>query len=169
LFFSHLFPEAEILAIEPASDNISVARMNVASFPNIRLLEAAVHSEDCDITLDTSEVETRGEWAYTTRPKSKADRDSVVVKGVSLNSLCAEGAGERLLLVKIDIEGAESELFSGPLLWMNSTPLIIIELHDWALPGKGTSASFFRALEGRRFEILQQGENLFLFFAMPPV
>ncbi len=32
------------------------------------------------------------------------------------------------------------------------------------LPGQGVSRNFFKALEGRSFELLQNGENLFVFF-----
>ena len=41
--------------------------------------------------------------------------------------------------------------------------LIIIEPHDWMLPGEGSSASFQKALAKYDWELLIKGENLFYF------
>ena len=43
---------------------------------------------------------------------------------------------EQFELIKIDIEGGESELFEKNIEWIEKFPLIIIELHDWMLPLK---------------------------------
>jgi FkbM family methyltransferase len=160
VFFSQVFPEAEIVAVEPAADNVSIAQKNVAARLSIRVVEAAVHSSVTKLALNTSSAE---EWAYTTGPAATEGAPAVLVRTVTIDSLCEETSHQKILVVKIDIEGAESELFSGDTSWMERTVLIIIELHDWLFPGKQTSVSFFKALEGRRFEILQRDENLFIF------
>jgi hypothetical protein len=68
-----------------------------------------------------------------------------------------------LILVKIDIEGAESEVFEAPAAWLASTTMLIIELHDWLLPGQGTSKNFLRRIVEHNFDVVLQGENLILF------
>jgi hypothetical protein len=68
-----------------------------------------------------------------------------------------------LLLVKIDIEGAESAVFAEPSEWLTSTAVLIIELHDWLFPWKGTSRNFFKRLGERNFDVVIRGENLLLF------
>jgi hypothetical protein len=56
--------------------------------------------------------------------------------------------------LKIDIEGAELELFSsGTDRWLDLVDNIVIELH-----GKKCSEAFFKAIDGRGFDISSCGE-----------
>jgi Methyltransferase FkbM domain len=47
----------------------------------------------------------------------------------------AELAIEFVDLLKIDIEGAEVEVFADPILWIDRVGIIAIELHDWLRQG----------------------------------
>ena len=72
-----------------------------------------------------------------------------------LDLLLAEISRARLLLIKLDIEGAEKEIFdAGDLDWMNITHAIMIELHDRFRPG--CEAAFLNAARRFGFEITQQ-------------
>jgi len=62
---------------------------------------------------------------------------------------------EKTDLLKLDIEGAEREIFdAGDLDWMNRTHTIMIELHDRFCPG--CEAAFLNAARRFGFEITQQ-------------
>jgi hypothetical protein len=63
-------------------------------------------------------------------------------------------------LLKVDIEGAEKSLFTGPAAVLDQFPIIIMEPHDWMLPGLQTSVEFFRfhAAAGREFSM--KNENV---------
>ncbi len=65
-----------------------------------------------------------------------------------------------LFLVKIDIEGFEADLFEDNIAWLDQVRVVIIEPHDWMLPGAGTSRNFQRAMLERDFEMVISGENL---------
>lgn len=61
-------------------------------------------------------------------------------------------------LLKLDIEGAELELFAEDYQhWLSNTQILMIELHDWFR--KGCSKSFFSALLHYDFSITPKGEN----------
>ena len=47
------------------------------------------------------------------------------------------------------------------MAWMNRTPIIIIELHDWMLPGEGTSLPFLKQVAQLDREFIYIGENVF--------
>jgi FkbM family methyltransferase len=158
VFLSTIFPKAHIVAVEPAPNNVSVARLNVAG-RSVKLIEAAVHSHVTTLRLRVNS----GEWAYTTTPSFVDNGKLSEVNATTIGSLSGEEGEGSLLLIKIDIEGAESALFSGDLAWMDKASLIIIELHDWLYPCKRTSHTFFKALEKRDFEVIQRGEHLFVF------
>jgi len=72
----------------------------------------------------------------------------------------AKVAGGIPFIAKIDIEGFESDLFSANVEWLNDVSMVIIEPHDWMLPGKKTSRSFQAAMGRHDFEIFISGENL---------
>ena len=64
-------------------------------------------------------------------------------------------------LLKIDIEGAEEELFSQNTDRLAAFPLIIIELHDWMLPGRASSRPFLRWHAEQDRDFVLAGENVF--------
>ena len=64
-------------------------------------------------------------------------------------------------ICKIDIEGAEQELFSANTQWVERFPIVIIELHDWLFPARGSSANFLRAIAGMKRDFILSGENIF--------
>jgi len=56
-------------------------------------------------------------------------------------------------MLKVDIEGAEDGLFTGDTTLNGLFPLIVIEPHDWLLPGQLTLNKFleFHIAAGRDF------------------
>ena len=72
------------------------------------------------------------------------------------------GPNRALLLVKVDIEGFEAELFEENTQWISETFAIFVEPHDWLFPGRKTSQSMQESLFGIGFELLVQHENIML-------
>ena len=64
-------------------------------------------------------------------------------------------------IAKIDIEGAETELFSQSTVWIDHFPLVIVELHDWMMPGQARSRAFLQAISSRDRDFVQIRENSF--------
>ena len=59
------------------------------------------------------------------------------------------------LIIKIDIEGFEDELFKKNTEWLDKFKIIIIELHDWMKPYNKKSYNFQRSmLKSRNLKIL---------------
>jgi hypothetical protein len=59
----------------------------------------------------------------------------------------------------VDIEGFDDDLFSAvDLSWIDRTVCLLVEPHDWLLPG--SSQSLQRAMALRNFDLLISGENL---------
>lgn len=151
VWFANRFPEAVLLAVEPDPRNAEIARMNTEHRPNVRVVEAAIGSTPGSVTLEV--VSDKG-WGTRT---TLAEAGTPVMPVSDLIDLVERG---KLLIAKIDIEGFESELFCQNTEWVDEAAAIIIEPHDWMLPGGGTSQAFQRALMGRQREILVSGENL---------
>ncbi len=159
LFFARALPKATIVGIEPARDNVELARKNTSRFDRIEIIEAAVHDKAGRMALKDPRAE---KWAYQYAETDKDDPATIAT--ITLDDVMAKHAATSNLIVKIDIEGGEYDLFRSNLGWLDRTDLLIIETHDWLIPGKATSSTMFQALAGRKFEILQSQENLFFFF-----
>jgi hypothetical protein len=71
--------------------------------------------------------------------------------------------GYNLFAVKIGIEGSEAKVFNENTQWLDETPLLIVELHDWMLPGDRSSSPFLREIIKRDFDTFTKGENIFVF------
>jgi FkbM family methyltransferase len=155
-WFGALFPEALIIAVEPAPDNVAILRMNCAR-ENVVIVEGGVGSEDGTMYLTDP---GRGESAYRVEA-----RGEFPVPVYAMDTLLArtEAAAAFPLICKIDIEGGEASLFARNTAWVDRFPLIAIELHDWLLPFKASSTHFLTTIAAVGAELTVRGENLFCF------
>lgn len=162
LFFACNYENSLVFAIEPDKSNWDLLSANTAGL-NCVAFHGAVGGKDGELLLVDP---GRSDWGFmTTRARTPSATGIGKVPCLSPNSILKHpGVGNaRPLIFKIDIEGGEDDLFDGDTDWMNEFPLLIIELHDWMLPFAGSSRNFIRALARHDFDVLQRGENMFLF------
>jgi FkbM family methyltransferase len=153
IWFARLFPRARILAVEPDAANAEVCRLNTRSLPNVNVIEAAIGSESGWVSLSNP---TNQAWAVQTT-RSNEGRVAVCTIPELVHDMQNPA---KILVIKIDIEGFEDDLFANNTEWIDEVEVIIIEPHDWMLPGKGKSLNFQKIIAKRNFEILISGENL---------
>jgi FkbM family methyltransferase len=151
VWFAKLFPLATLVAVEPDPGNASMCRANTGQFSNIRVEEAAIGSEPGQASISNP---TDDAWSLQTE-RGNGDIPIRTVSEIVSSVLSGE-----LFLVKVDIEGFESDLFSSNLEWLAEPKVVLVEPHDWMLPGRGSSLSFQKAMAAHDFEVLISGENL---------
>lgn len=69
-------------------------------------------------------------------------------------------AGCKPFILKIDIEGAESELFQDVEQWLGDWPVVMVEIHDWMLPGSASSANVLKAFAEHGRDVIIRGSTL---------
>lgn len=153
IWFAKRYPKAQIVAIEPDPGNLNMCRPNVAPFANIRLVEGAIGAEAGAVEL--ASPTGQGYAVRTERTESGSTRIYTIAE---LRALA--GPNAKLLLVKVDIEGFEADLFSTSTEWLDDTAALIVEPHDWMLPGKHSSGPLQKAMFNRDFEMLVHRESL---------
>lgn len=153
-YFSQVYPEARIVAIEPDEDNVIQMRKHCDA-DRVSIRQAAVASSEMKGKLVDPGL---GNSGYRVTEDQEGS-----LQMLSISSILEETRRANLspFLIKIDIEGAESELFSRNVDWINEFPLVIIELHDWLLPGKASSQSFLREISRLDRDFVFSGENVF--------
>ena len=150
LWYRQRYPRATVIAVEPEPGNAAMLRRNVQGRDRIIVMEAAIGPEAGFATVIN---EGQGWAARTERAESGTSM-------VTVDDACAQVEGGELFIAKIDIEGFEKDLFSSNLGWIDRAAMVIIEPHDWMLPGQQSSATFQRAMGSRDFELFISGENL---------
>jgi FkbM family methyltransferase len=137
VFYATKYPQARILAVEPESSNYKVLLDNISPYPNITAMQAALWHENSEIPMfdpGTGNTTFRV-WKNKT---SGTEAPSQTVRALTMDGLLLELGSERVDLLKVDIEGAEKEVFgSGATAWTERVGLIAIEIHDWLREGCG--------------------------------
>jgi FkbM family methyltransferase len=148
------FPKAQIIGIEPDKANFALLRQNTQGL-NVVLHEAAIGSIEGSASLhDPGE----GEWGYRTARNDAGNLPIISMNGLLESGVAGNGAP---FIAKIDIEGAEADLFAANTDWVQKFDLLIIELHDWLLHGHGTSRNFLKCIANLDRDFLHIGENIF--------
>lgn len=156
IFFNLKFPEAKIVAIEMEEGNFSILEKNTLKNENVYLENAAVWSN----ALEHLVVEDGNkEWGYMVSTEEKG-RASKHIKAITINDIVKKYSIQTIDILKIDIEGAEKEIFKKGVYedWLKITKVLIIELHDRLNPG--SSMQFFEAITKYNFRLEISGENL---------
>lgn len=156
-YFLSRFPECSIIAVEPDQGNCEVLRRNLAPFgTRARTIQSAVWSRPTRLKIIEDRYRDGREW---TRQVSETDTTGEgTLQAVDVGGLLAGSGFPRIALLKMDIEGAEVNVFSsGYESWLDSVDNIAIELHSDTHFGDAESA-FANAISGRGFEVSRSGE-----------
>jgi FkbM family methyltransferase len=150
IWFAKEFPLATIFAVEPEPGNFAILRRNSAQYPNIKPIHAAISDRETKVYLQNS-----GDAPDAWQTK---ESESGNVETVTILDLLSESANSCAFIVKIDIEGSEVKLFRSNINWVEQTPLVVFEEHDWLFNWGGTGHAIFSVLTQHPRDYLRQGE-----------
>jgi FkbM family methyltransferase len=151
LWFKAQYPKATVISIEPDTENFAVLKENVIADNTTLLVHGAVGSRPGSVSL----IQASKGWAVQTR-RTQVQGINIITIDDAI-SLVPNGVP---LIVKVDIEGFESDLFCDNLAWLDAAFAVFIEPHDWMDPRKTTSRAFQRAFGERDFNVYIRGEKL---------
>jgi len=151
IFFRDQYPDAIVMAVEPDREAFEALASNCAGLERIMPVYGALWSHDGEVALVNSDAPS---WA-------RAVSDGQGVPAITLNSLLARLPKARLLMLKMDIEGAELEATRDVRI-LKDVPCVIVEPHDFLFPGRGCLSHVYSSLTmgGRSIDSLVNGENL---------
>lgn len=157
VFLAQKFPDARIIAIEPDPGNFRLLKKNCDPYPNIHCVEAALWGSECEVEVVD---EGRGEWGYTTRPiPNDINTNRSKSLTITVPRLLELFQINTIDFFKMDIEGAERDVFSSHTDWVKAVQIMAIELHERFAPG--SNRAFYNATNG--FSIEQQnGDTVWL-------
>ncbi len=146
LMFHRTFPSARIIAIEPNRENFQLLSKNVSHYKNITCINAALWSSDGHLCISNDSISST--WGFITSPIDEAaGGNQELVNARSLPSIMHEFGVEKIDLLKVDIEGAERQIFGeGIGEWLPKVRSVVVEVHERMYPGCAEIVS--NALQG---------------------
>jgi FkbM family methyltransferase len=160
IYFANKYPDAKIIAIEPEHSNFEILKENVSPFSNIIPIQAALWNKNEEINLVDPGF---GKWGFMTEMKnsleSLPDHTSHPVAAMTIDQIMKDFKLEKIDILKIDIEGAEKEVFDDTSAWIDKVNSLIVELHEHLK--SGCNRNFYCGSNGFDHE-WHQGENVYL-------
>jgi len=142
LYFQRCFPGAQIISIEPVTDNFNLLKLNTCGYNNIICYQNGLWDKKSNLKITNT---TEGDWAFMVE---ETDEEGDIC-AISINDILKASPTERIDVLKMDIEGSEKEVFESSTEWIEKTTRIIVEVHD--NKREGASKSVLSALPGCAF------------------
>jgi FkbM family methyltransferase len=154
--FAELYPNADIVAIEPDEANFEILKQNIALYPRVSGLQCGLWPRNAQLVIENPEAKS---WAFRVREARAGERGFAAV---GIGELLDARPGGALDILKLDVEGAELELFTdaGCHSWLERTNMIFVELHDRIKAG--CTEAMEKATARHGFERRALGSNLIL-------
>ena len=160
IYFTNKYPDAKIIAIEPEQSNFELLKENIAPYPNIIPIQAALWHKNEEINLIDPGLGKVGFMTEKKNPsKSLPGNTCQIVEAITIDKIMKDYNLEKIDILKMDIEGAEREVFSDTSAWIEKVDSLIVELHERMKAG--CNRSFYSGSKGFDHE-WKQGENVYL-------
>jgi FkbM family methyltransferase len=131
LYLASAYPSARIFAVEPNRDNFELLKTNLKDLIQKQRcvpVQAALWSTRKLLTVDPQWLpDAYNGFRLSEQPSPQGTVDQV--QGLTMEEILASSQFERVDLLKVDIEGAEVELFRNDIGWLGRVRAIAIEFH----------------------------------------
>ncbi|HWB52519.1 MAG TPA: FkbM family methyltransferase [Stellaceae bacterium] len=150
VYLATLYPDAEIVCVEPSPANFRLLTLNTSAYPRIRRINAAVWSRTATLSVTGFEL---GDWGT----HFAAGSDAGGTQAWSVDDILRIAGWDRADLIKCDIEGAEREVFADRgARWHQDAACVTVETHDAWIPG--CLATVQACFDEARFDRVWSGE-----------
>ena len=151
-YFLSRFPQAKVIAIEPDPGNFEILERNTRVYgQRIDCLQAGVWPYRAGLKLEEVPFRSGREWSRQVREIREGE--TADFPAIDIGALLAKSGYDRISILKMDIEGAETLVFSKNFeSWIDRVDAIAVELHNDSQFGCATEA-FLSAIEGRGFTV----------------
>ena len=129
-YFLQLYPAARITVVEPDTGNLDLLRLNckdAIATGQVIPVRAFAAAKDGEAAIDRSDQP----WGFKKRDSNdNPPPNSEMISCVSIPTLVGTAKFDHIDLLKVDIEGAEKELFANCRDWIYLVRHIAIETHS---------------------------------------
>ncbi len=152
-YFANKYPESKIISIEPEESNFKLLEKNVEKYSNVYPIKAGLWSHESNLTIKNKESK---KWGFNV----EEGRGEAGIDSISVGSILEMTDKKQIDVLKLDIEGAEREVFEKSSSWIGDVKTIIVELHERYAPG--CTKEMEEAIRDCEFRKDVKGENVVL-------
>jgi FkbM family methyltransferase len=120
---------ARILTVEPNQENFGLLQKNLERFVDsgqVTLIRGALWGKSSDLVISQPDALSN---SFTMREATERDAPQDIIAGLSMADLIARSGFSSVDLLKVDIEGAEVELFNADISWLTQVSCLAVEFH----------------------------------------
>jgi len=118
------YPSAKIIGVELDSKNFELCKKNIHNLTNCHLVQKAIWDKNGEIHYSGP-----NEVSYSVTQMQNSD--TILAKSITIVSLIEEFSINQIDFLKIDIEGAEKQIFNSKLdEWLPKVLCLNVEIHD---------------------------------------
>jgi len=132
LYFSALYPSCRLFVVEPNPLNYEVLTSNLRELiegGRCAAVQVAVWGRDAILTAKPLKSPKRYN-CFAVRELRPRETCQEPLKGLPMTRILATSGFDTVDILKVDIEGAEVQLFRGDLDWLPRVRAILIEFHE---------------------------------------
>jgi FkbM family methyltransferase len=131
LYFAAHYPSCRLFAVEPNPHSYQILTANLRKLVDTgrcRTVQAAVWGGEKVLVADCSQASEHYS-AFKMKASNAEDGSQGTAMGLPIQKIIEQSGFKRIDLLKVDIEGAEVELFKSELSWLHEVTSIAIEFH----------------------------------------
>lgn len=138
IYFAAIYPDAIIYSIEPDDENFYLLEQNTSFLSNVVRLKGAIWSKSEKLYIaNRDQIITRtgkfNKSSYYVQPQIVSDE--IPINGYTIQYLMDKYMVNYIDVCKIDIQGAEKEVFRDNTEWLNNVKCVFVEVHDRFVDG----------------------------------
>lgn len=154
LYFAEHYPSCKLFAVEPNPDTYRILTANLDELiesGRCQTVKAAVWGSEKYLVADRAQAPDHYS-AFTTKEANPEEKSEEAMMGLPIQKIIKNSGFTKIDLLKVDVEGAEVELFKGDLSWLRSVNSIAIEFHG----DSRDECKFDEIMANYRFHIYDQ-------------
>lgn len=124
IYFDQQFQQPTIYSLEPDAANFQHLVKNTLLFENINPMNSAIWGANTYLEPVSNNAE---DWGKSFKI---GNNDTDKIKAITLKELMNDLTIEVIDILKMDIEGAEDEIFKSDISFLDFTKIVAIEIHD---------------------------------------
>lgn len=137
VFLKNKYPGANVACLEIEENNFRLLKQHTHNYTDVRCIKKGLYHKNCFLNVeDIYQASNSYTVVETTTPGHNS------IEAITVDGLMNEMGWSNIDLLKMDIEGAEKEVFQGNVAaWLPHTKAMMIETHDRMK--KGCSRALF--------------------------
>jgi len=147
LYFAAKYPKSRVCAVEPSDSNYELLVDNLKPLiqtGRCRALHAALWERQAQLVANPLPAPERHNSFSVRELKPGEDVGTWTIKGMPMAAVIEWAGFTYVDILKVDIEGAERQLFSGDLDWLSRVRALMVEFHEDARHESGFDAIMLR-------------------------